>query len=114
MNNEEFTLILKDLLIQLTNSIRLQNKQAEFYEGLLKRGLIFEKKVSKFAKSSGAIYCPRRLIGRSFQVVLVPIDEENQLFELPKKEGKKDLEKVNENIEIAGVKKDMEMRKSLI
>lgn len=45
-------------------------------EGLFDNGFIFEKKVGKVTNSAGAIYLPKRLIGKSFRVILVPMKED--------------------------------------
>jgi len=87
--NEEFVIVLKDLLKQMTELIRLQNKQAEFYEGFMKKGLIFEKRCNKFAKVS-QIYLPQRLAGKTFKVILIPTAETTCYtnFDIPKRSSK--------------------------
>ena len=61
------------------------NEYLRFTDGLLKEGLTFEKKVTKFSKTSAAIYLPKRLIGRTFRVLLIPLDEPYELSLVPTK-----------------------------
>lgn len=98
MDYEDLILIIKDLLSQIKDLVRMQNKQSEFYEGLMSKGLIFEKKVSKFARTSGAIYVPKRLIEKSFKVILIPIEDGDK--KLPKRGSKHYPEKENTQEEI--------------
>lgn len=65
----------------LTNAFLQMNKILQFQNGLLTKGLIYDKQVSKFGKTSAAIYLPKRFIGRSFRVILIPI-EETDLYSL--------------------------------
>jgi hypothetical protein len=51
----------------------------------MSQGLIFDKKVTKFSKTSAAIYLPSRLIGKSFKVIMVPITD---LYDLPKRSSR--------------------------
>lgn len=72
-----------------------------FVDNLLKEGLIFEKKVAKFSNTSAAVYLPKRLIGRTFKIYLMPVDDGYELSEMTKKEDKliKDTEKEVEKIQ---------------
>jgi putative transposon-encoded protein len=89
MNNENLLIAIKDLILQVNELIRIQNNQGAMLNGLMNKGLIFEKKVSKFAVSSGAIYVPKRLIGQTFKVILVPSEDKyEQLDNCPKRASK--------------------------
>jgi putative transposon-encoded protein len=68
----------KNISNKIINSF---NEYLRFTDGLLKEGLTFEKKVTKFSKTSAAIYLPKRLIGRTFRVLLIPLDEPYELSE---------------------------------
>jgi putative transposon-encoded protein len=91
----------KNISNKIINSF---NEYLRFTDGLLKEGLTFEKKVTKFSKTSAAIYLPKRLIGRTFRVLLIPLDEPYELSEVkPEKETdklikdtEKDLKKIQE------------------
>lgn len=71
----------KNIQAKIINSF---NEYLRFTEGLLKEGLTFEKRVTKFSKTSAAIYLPKRLIGRTFRVMLIPLDEPYELSETVK------------------------------
>jgi putative transposon-encoded protein len=70
-------------------------------------GREFIKKVTKFSNSSAAIYLPKRLIGQTFRVILVPVDDGYEISEpeLKKnsdtdkliKETEKDLERIQKD-----------------
>jgi putative transposon-encoded protein len=73
-----------------------------FQESMLNSGYQFEKKVTKFSKTSAAIYLPKRLIGKTFKVFLIPIDDAYEISEPVSekqadkliKEAEKDVEKI--------------------
>jgi hypothetical protein len=113
MRNEELLLVMKDLVFQTTNLLRQTNSQNDLLKDLLNKGLIFEKKVSRFAQASGAIYVPRALAGKSFRVILIPRDDCGYLGELPKraKHAKPEVEVEVEEVEN---EVDNEIRKRLI
>lgn len=100
---EEITNLLsnKNIAAKIVNSF---NEYLRFTDGLLKEGLTFEKRVTKFSKTSAAIYLPKRLIGRTFRVMLIPLDEPYELSETIKpinadkilKDAEKDLKKIQE------------------
>jgi putative transposon-encoded protein len=62
-------------------------------DNLKELGLVFEKTVTKFSKTSAAIYLPKRLIGRTFRVELTPIDEPYEISEPESDKLLKDTEK---------------------
>ena len=109
MKHEELMIVMKDLIFQVNNLLREQNHQTMMLNGLMEKGLIFEKRVSKFAQSSGAIYVPKRLIGQSFKIVLIPLDDVYG-EKLPKRESHESIEKREKE----NIKKDDEIRKRLI
>ena len=80
------------------------NEFLRFQKDLLTQGLIFEKKFKKFGNNSSAAYFPKRLIGKKFRVLLMPIDDNYEVSELCQpdkllKATEKDLENVqNENV----------------
>lgn len=75
---------------KLLNSFK---EYLRFQENLLKAGHQFEKTVTKFSKTSAAIYLPKRLIGKTFKVFLMPIDDG---YELSDMKGSKDVPDMNE------------------
>lgn len=83
---------------KLLNSFK---EYLRFQESLLNAGHQFEKKVTKFSKTSAAIYLPKRLIGKTFKVILIPIDDGYEISEPDKKTDKllKDTEKQLEKIQ---------------
>ena len=101
---EENILNNKAIANKIINSF---NEYLRFTEGLLKEGLTFEKKITKFSNTSAAMYFPKRLIGRTFRVLLIPVDEPYELSETVKpakdvgnkivKEAEKDLKKIQED-----------------
>ena len=62
-----------------------QKEVNKLLEGLFDGGYIFEKKIGRATPSAGAIYLPKKLIGKNFRVILVPMNESE------------DVEKSNEN-----------------
>ena len=92
MNNEASNLLLNDV----KEYIRWRKLQRD-------NGREFIKKVTKFSKTSAAIYLPKRLIGRTFKVFLMPIDVDDR-YEIAEasdkkvekllKDTEKDLEKI--------------------
>jgi putative transposon-encoded protein len=94
---------------EITNKVMNSlNEYLKFSESLIKEGLMFEKKVTKFSKTSAAIYLPKRLIGRTFKVFLMPITDPYEISE-PEltdkkadkliKDTEKDLEKIQKETE---------------
>lgn len=77
------------------------NEYLRFVEGLLNEGLVFEKRVTKFSKTSAAIYLPKRLIGRTFRVLLIPIDDPYELSQIvsPVKDTDKLIEETEKQVE---------------
>jgi putative transposon-encoded protein len=70
----------KDKQRELTN--KLINSAIEyinFMDKLRNEGLLFEKRVKRFSKASAAIYLPKRLIGKLFRVILMPVDDGYEL-----------------------------------
>jgi len=47
---------------------------------LILKGFVLEKTVRKFSTTSGAIFVPRRWIGKKFKVILIPIEEIEELM----------------------------------
>jgi len=98
---------------EITNKVMNSVKEyLKFTDSLLKQGLIFEKKVTKFSKTSAAIYLPKRLIGRTFKVFLMPITDAYELSEeikIDKKTEKmlKDTEKEVEKIQNDAPRKNL-------
>lgn len=115
MRNEELMIVIKDLIFHLDKSIQLQNEQAEFYRGLLKRGLIFQKKAYVGNLSTSLISIPKRFAGHIFKVVLIPIEEQDSYMTvLPKRLGKGVSDKLDKGFQTeANIVKDP-TRKSLI
>lgn len=74
----ETILSKKDIQQKILNSF---NEFLRKQDNLKEMGLIFKKKVTKFSKSSAAIYLPKRLIGRTFMVELTPLDEPYEVSE---------------------------------
>jgi hypothetical protein len=91
MKNEELVMVIKDLIKHLDESIKLQNENASFYRGLIQHGLIYQKKSYMNRQSNTSfISIPKRLSGKAFKVVLIPIDEADAyMTELPKRFGPK-------------------------
>lgn len=56
----------------------------EILTNLALNGLIYEKTVRKATLTSGAIFLPKRFIGRKFRVLLVPLEPEDVLEEVSK------------------------------
>jgi len=56
-----------------------QKEINKLLEGLFDGGYIFEKKIGRATPSAGAIYLPRKLIGKHFRVILVPMKDEEEL-----------------------------------
>lgn len=78
------------------------NRYLQFEEDMKKKGLQFEKTVTKFSKTSAAIYLPKRLIGKKFTVYLMPINDGYEISEPSEKQSDKlirDTEKEVENIQ---------------
>ena len=71
------------------------NEFLRFQDDLKTKGLQFEKTVTKFSKTSAAIYLPKRLIGKTFRVFLMPINDPYEVMETDKQTDKllKDTEK---------------------
>jgi putative transposon-encoded protein len=115
MSNKLERGISKVEIEQILSKKDVQQKILNSFNGFLRKqdnlkemGLVFEKKVTKFSKTSAAIYLPKRLIGRIFRVELTPIDDGYELSESETitekqadkelKEAEKDLKKIqNEN-----------------
>lgn len=85
---------------KLINAIKAYLRKQE---AMLNQGLIFEKKVTKFSKTSAAIYLPKRLIGKTFRIELTPLDDPYEISEPEKtdlkaekelKAAEKDLKKI--------------------
>lgn len=85
---------------KVMNSVR---EYLKFTENLLKEGLVFEKRVTKFSKTSAAIYLPKRLIGRKFRVFLMPIEDGYEIYE-----GEKIIEDNKSDKMIKEVEKEVE------
>ena len=67
---------------EITNKILNSFKEfIRFHDNLLNSGLVFEKKVTKFSKTSSAIYLPKRLIGKTFRIYLMPVDDGYEEFQ---------------------------------
>jgi len=90
----------KEIAQKVMNNV---NEYVKLTANLLKEGLIFEKTAKKFSNSSAAIYLPKRLIGKTFKVMLVPIEDAYEISEpvevkpIPveeKKEEKKETKEV--------------------
>jgi putative transposon-encoded protein len=64
---------------KLLNSFK---EYLRFQESLLSHGHQFEKTVTKFSKTSAAIYLPKRLIGKTFKVILIPVDDGYELSDM--------------------------------
>jgi putative transposon-encoded protein len=96
----------KEISNKILNSFK---EYLRFQESLLKEGLTFKKKVTKFSNTSAAIYLPKRLIGRTFKVLLMPIDEIYEISE-PMKEADKVLKETEKELE--NIQKDN--RKNLL
>ena len=103
----------KNIAAKIINSF---NEYLRFTDGLLKEGLVFEKRVTKFSKTSAAVYLPKRLIGRSFRVLLIPLDEPYELSETVKpikdadkllKETEKELKKIQEEKPVEPIRKNL-------
>ena len=47
---------------------------------LILNGYILEKTVRKFGSTSGAIFVPKKLIGKKFKVILIEKDELNEMM----------------------------------
>lgn len=103
MGKKEIEAVLnnKNIAQKIINSF---NEYLRFTDGMIKEGLTFEKKVTKFSKTSAAVYLPKRLIGRTFRIILIPLDEPYELSETVKpinedkliKDTEKDLKKIQE------------------
>jgi putative transposon-encoded protein len=81
-----------------------------FSQNLRNSGLTFVKKVTKFSKTSAAIYLPKRLIGQTFKVMLMPVDDGYDTFERKGKKPEKE-EKVMETSKIEK-EADKELKKT--
>ncbi len=44
------------------------------------KGFVLDKTVRKFSQNSGAIYLPKKFIGKKFKVVLIPIEDLDELI----------------------------------
>ena len=76
------------------------NEFLRFQSDLKTKGLQFEKTVTKFSKTSAAIYLPKRLIGKTFRVFLMPINDGYEISEVTDTDKLlKDTEKELENIQ---------------
>jgi hypothetical protein len=110
-NKTERDLFTPEMKNKTMNSFR---EFLNFTENLLSQGLIFEKKVTKFSKTSAAIYLPKRLIGKKFKVFLMPIDDGYEVSDTTEKalpdmsekaadklvrDAEKDLEKIQKEEE---------------
>ena len=98
-NKEERGMFTNDMVNKTQNAFR---EFTNFTTSLLSEGLIFEKRVTKFSKTSAAIYLPKRLIGRTFKVFLMPIDDGYEVSE-PKEPSEKAMDKL-----VKGAEKDVE------
>jgi putative transposon-encoded protein len=76
----------KEVTNKVLNSVR---EYLNFTDNLIKQGLIFEKKVAKFSKTCAAIYLPKRLIGKTFRVLLIPVFDSYEISEPNEKETDK-------------------------
>lgn len=56
-----------------------------FLSKLLKAGLMFVKKVHKGTGTSGAIYLPKYLVGKTIKIIIIPVDDEEKELLDPKK-----------------------------
>jgi hypothetical protein len=75
------------------------NAYLKFEDDCVNAGLKFKKQMTKFSKSSAAMYFPKRLVGRKFTVYLVPIDDGYEVSEpgmAPPKRTPIEKEKVKE------------------
>jgi hypothetical protein len=78
------------------------NEYLNWVNDLQSKGLQYEKTVKKFSNSSAAIYLPRRLVGKTFKVFLMPIHDKYEISEPTEKQVDKilrDTEKELENIQ---------------
>lgn len=79
---------------KLLNSFK---EYLRFQDSLLSHGHQFEKTVTKFSKTSAAIYLPKRLIGKTFKVILIPVDDGYELSDgkdIPKDMSEKAADKL--------------------
>lgn len=111
-NKQERNLFTNDMQNKTQNAFR---EFINFTNDLLTQGLIFEKKVTKFSKTSAAIYLPKRLIGRKFKVFLMPIVDPYEISEPEDKDKAmdklvKDTEKELEEIQSDRNKIDTEIK----
>jgi putative transposon-encoded protein len=75
MRNEEVLIVMKDLCKQIEILLNNRNKTDNLVESLIQNGLMFEKQVGKFAKKEAHILVPRRLLGKTFRVLMIPSED---------------------------------------
>ena len=97
-NKKERNVFTNDMINKTQNAFR---EFTNFTTSLLSQGLIFEKKVTKFSKTSAAIYLPKRLIGRTFKVFLMPINDGYEVSEpeINEKQADKELKAAEKDLE---------------
>ena len=68
-----------------------KEKEADwFFNRLVRAGLTFIKKVRKGSGTSGAIYLPKHLIGKTVKIIVIPLSaDEEELIDPKKLLGKK-------------------------
>lgn len=104
-NKTERDLFTPEMKNKTMNSFR---EFLNFTENLLSQGLIFEKKVTKFSKTSAAIYLPKRLIGKKFKVFLMPIDDGYEVSDTKDFEALPDMNEKAADKLVRDAEKDLE------
>jgi len=98
VTSKEMGIVLsnREVQVKLLNSFK---EFIRFHDSLLNDGLEFKKKVTKFSNTSAAIYLPKRLIGKTFRVLLMPIDEPYEISEPSMKKAEKALKQTEKELE---------------
>ena len=94
----------------------MRNKESEvdwFLNRLFRAGLMFVKRVRTGTGTSGAIYLPRHLIGKTVRVIVIPLHADEEYLIDPKKlqeKVKADIDRVEMDL----MRKEMEKLKKQV
>jgi len=93
-----------------------KNKESEidwFLNRLFRAGLMFVKRVRTGTGTSGAIYLPRHLIGKTVRVIIIPLHADEEYLIDPKKLHEKVKADIN-GIEMDLMRKEIEKLKKQV
>lgn len=59
---------------------KVENKEIALSIREIIKGFVLEKVVRRFSRNSGAIYLPKKFIGKRYKVILIPIEDLDELM----------------------------------